>query len=232
MKREPCRDVSEEQVLAFVIGDMDPKSSLALAEHLGECRRCRDQATEYTSLLGGLQSCSAEEAIHWHQFETPFGAMNVAATDTGLSRVSWQQPDSETFVRHLASLYPERPAIHDTERLAQTERQIHEYFAGERSRFELPVDLTRLSGFEQDVLGCVQTIPFGEVVPYSEVARRIGSPKAARAVGNALNHNPVAIVVPCHRVVRADGSLGGYGGGISYKRRLLSLEGTPSLFSD
>ncbi len=231
MTSEPCR-VSEEQVLAFVTGDMDQNASLALAEHLGECRGCRDQATEYTSLLGGLQACSAEEAVHWHRFETPFGMMSVAATGTGLSRLSWRQADADLFVHQLGSVYPDRPAIHDAERLAQAECQLHEYFAGERSRFELPVDLTRLSGFEQDVLECVRTIPYGEVVPYGEVARRIGSPKAARAVGNALNHNPVAIVVPCHRVVRADGSLGGYGGGVSYKRRLLSLEGTPSLFSN
>jgi methylated-DNA-[protein]-cysteine S-methyltransferase len=231
MTSERCR-VSEEQVLAFVTGDMDRNASLALAEHLGECRACRDQATEYTSLLGGLQSCSAEEAVHWHRFETPFGMMNVAATGTGLSRLSWREPDPDAFVRHLGSLYPDRPAIHDAEGLAQAERQLHEYFAGDRSLFELPVDLTRLSGFEQEVLECVRAIPFGDVVPYSEVARRIGRPKAARAVGNALNHNPVAIVVPCHRVVRADGSLGGYGGGVPYKRRLLSLEGTPSLFSN
>ena len=148
MTSGPCR-VSEEQVLAFVTGDMDQDASLALAEHLGECRGCRDQATEYTSLLGGLQSCSAEEAIHWHRFETPFGMMSVAATGTGLARLSWQQPDLDAFVHHLGSLYPDRPAIHDAEGLAQTERQLHEYFGGERSRFELPVDLTRLSGFDK-----------------------------------------------------------------------------------
>ena len=231
MTSEPCR-VSEEQVLAFVTGDLEQKSSLALALHLGQCRGCRDQATEYTSLLGGLQSCSAEEAVHWHRFETPFGMMSVAATGTGLSRLSWRQADPDAFVRHLESLYPDRPAIHDAEGLVQTEQQMREYFAGERSLFELPVDLTRLTGFEQQVLESVQTIPFGQVVPYAEVARRIGSPKAARAVGNALNHNPVAIVVPCHRVVRADGSLGGYGGGVRYKQRLLAMEsGTGSLFS-
>jgi methylated-DNA-[protein]-cysteine S-methyltransferase len=126
--------------------------------------------------------------------------------------------------------FPGRPVVRDGERLVEAERELREYFAGERSSFDLPVDLSSLSPFDRRVLEVAfRTIRFGEVVPYAELAKRIGKPKAARAVGGALGRNPVAIVVPCHRVVRSDGSLGGYGGGVRYKERLLEIEGRRDL---
>jgi methylated-DNA-[protein]-cysteine S-methyltransferase len=155
--------------------------------------------------------------------------MYLAATDRGLARLSWRQPSPDAFEREIRTRFPGRPIIHDPEALAETERQLREYFSGDRSRFDLPVDLTALSPFERRVLETTRRIPYGQVVPYAELARRIGKPKAARAVGNALGHNPVAIVVPCHRVVRSDGGLGGYTGGVRYKRDLLKIEGRDDL---
>jgi methylated-DNA-[protein]-cysteine S-methyltransferase len=146
-------------------------------------------------------------------------------------RLSWQQPHEEGFIRELRNRFADRPSVRDPEALAEVEREMREYFGGERDAFELPVDLSFLTEFQQQVLVEARAIRFGQVVPYSELARRIGKPKAARAVGNALGSNPVAIVVPCHRVVRNDGSLGGYGGGLQYKERLLEIEGRTDLFA-
>lgn len=220
--------VPEDRVLAYVAGDLTENEELALAEHLGECEECCAQAAEFAALRAALPECCAEGAIRWHSFPTPFGTMYVAATERGLARVSWGR-GAQSFVRELEERFPGRVVAHDPTALAETERQLREYFAGTRSRFELPVDLGTLSEFDRRVLETARTIPYGEVIPYSELARRIARPQAARAVGNALARNPVAIVVPCHRVVRNDGSLGGYGGGIAYKKKLLAIEGRNDL---
>jgi methylated-DNA-[protein]-cysteine S-methyltransferase len=220
---------TEDEVLAYVAREMDPEAEAVMAEHLGECEACCDQAVEFRQLDLVLPTCCEEETIRWHDFETPFGRMYVAASDNGLVRLSWQQPDDDAFVREQESRFPGRPVMRDPEALAEAERQMGEYFDGARTEFDLEVDLSALSEFERSVLGGASRLPFGTVVPYSELARRIGRPKAARAVGNALGHNPVAIVVPCHRVVRQDGTLGGYTGGLEYKEALLTIEGREDL---
>lgn len=220
---------SEDQILAYVSGDSREDEALAVAEHLGECEECREQAAEFTALGAALVDGCADELVRWHAFETPFGTMYVAASDRGLARLSWRQPSPDTFVRELQERFPDSPVVRDTDALTEAERQLRDYFAGERSTFDLPVDLSTLSEFEQRVLQAARRIPFGQVVAYSDLASSIGKPRASRAVGNALNHNPVAIVVPCHRVVRRDGSLGGYGGGVEYKKRLLGIEGREDL---
>lgn len=228
MTREPC-SVSEERVLAYVAGELEGDAELAMVAHLGECRACCEEAAEFAALRGAISACCAEDVVRWHHFKTPFGTMYVAATDDGLARVSWQQRGPDAFVRELARRFPGHLVVHDPDALAEAERQLREYFAGERSSFDLPVDLSALSEFDRRVLEAARRIRFGEVVPYAELAKRIARPKAVRAVGNALGRNPVAIVVPCHRVIRSDGSLGGYGGGVEYKKRLLAIEGRRDL---
>jgi methylated-DNA-[protein]-cysteine S-methyltransferase len=104
-------------------------------------------------------------------------------------------------------------------------RQLDEYFAGSRRRFEFPIDWRLMHGFGRDVLRVTAHIPYGKVSTYGDVAVRTGRPKASRAVGNALGANPMPIVIPCHRVVRTGGGLGGYTGGVQRKERLLQLEG-------
>lgn len=220
---------TEDEVLAYVAREMDPQAEAAMAEHLGECGACCDQAVEFRQLDLVLPTCCKEETIRWHRFDTPFGRMYAAASDAGLVRLSWQQAHDDAFVGEQERRFPGRPVVRDPEALAEVERQLGEYFAGDRAEFDLAVDLSALSEFERSVLEGASRLPFGTVVPYSELARRIGRPKAARAVGNALGHNPVAIVVPCHRVMRQDGTLGGYTGGIEYKGALLTIEGREDL---
>jgi O-6-methylguanine DNA methyltransferase len=112
----------------------------------------------------------------------------------------------------------------------QVREELAEYLQGLRSFFTVAVDLSGVAPFQRDVLTAARTIPFGEMRPYGWIAERIGSPKAVRAVGTALGRNPVPIVVPCHRVLRSDGSLGGYAFGLDLKTRLLDLEReTPAL---
>ena len=113
--------------------------------------------------------------------------------------------------------------------LEEAARQLREYFAGQRREFGLPLRL-RGTAFQMQVWQVLQTIPYGEVRTYGEIARAIGKPKACRAVGMANHNNPISIIVPCHRVVGADGSLTGYGGGLAAKEFLLALEqgGRPS----
>ena len=119
--------------------------------------------------------------------------------------------------------------VRDTDRLGPAEEQLTEYFGRRRPRFDLFVDLTGLGDFQRAVLDAASGLEFGETVTYTEIARRIGRPKASRAVGNALGRNPIPIIVPCHRVVRTDRTLGGYTGGLRYKRALLDIEGRTDL---
>ena len=104
-------------------------------------------------------------------------------------------------------------------------RELEEYFDGRRRQFELPLDWTLVGPFGRRVLGVTSEIPYGGVLSYAEVAAEAGSPRGSRAAGNALGANPIPIVVPCHRVLRSGGALGGYGGGLERKRFLLELEG-------
>jgi methylated-DNA-[protein]-cysteine S-methyltransferase len=217
---------TEEDVLAFVAGDLPDAELMAMAVHFGECGACREQATEFTALHRTLESYTVEDVVRWAAFDTPFGSTYAAVTGTGLVRVSWREPARDAFVKGLEASFTGRPVVHDNRSVAEAGRQLKEYFGGRRSRFELPVDLSLVSEFDRRVLAVVSKIPPGGVLTYADVARRIGSPTAARAVGNAVGRNPVPIVVPCHRVIRSDGTLGGYsGGGVGYKRRLLALEG-------
>lgn len=231
MTRVPCT-YTDEDVLAFVAGDLGESEELAMAVHIGECGGCRDQAAQFTALHRTLGTCTDDDIVRWHDFETPFGRTYAAVTGAGVARVSWREADPDVFVEGLEEGFPGRPVIRELRGLEPAERQLAEYFAGDRTRFDLAVDLAAVSDFDRRVLEVVRGIPFGRVLTYADIARRIGSPSAARAVGNAVGRNPAPIVVPCHRVVRSDGTLGGYsGGGPEFKRRLLAIEGAGDLFA-
>jgi len=153
---------------------------------------------------------------------SPFGELFVAATRKGLVRLAYPgevDPAAELAVS-ISPRMLESPA-----RLDRIRRELDEYFEGERTRFEFPIDWRLISGFATRVLRATARVPYGRLVTYREVARRAGSPNAYRAAGNALGSNPIPIVVPCHRVVREGGGLGGYTGGLDRKRLLLRLEG-------
>ena len=223
-----CR-CTDEELFAFAAGELEGAAATAVAEHLGGCEPCRERAVDYRALGATLDACCGSGAVRWHRFGVPFGTLRVAASDEGLVRLSWEAESDEAFAEELCRRFPHRPVVRDRRALAEAEGQLREYFAGERTTFDLPVDLSALTDFDRRVLRAARRLAHGEVASYGGLAREIGRPRAARAVGNALGRNPVAIVVPCHRVIRSDGSLGGYGGGIERKVELLRLEGRDDL---
>ena len=224
-----CTMYRDEDLLAWILGDSDAGAAQALAEHMAVCPACRERAAEYRFLHRSGSSLRADPVIRWRRFESPFGAMRVAASAAGLVALSWQDESDEAFVVDLERRYGSTPVVCDTDELDPVEEQLTEYFGRGRSRFDLPVDLTELGDFQRAVLAAASGLDFGETVTYTDIARRIGRPKASRAVGNALGRNPVPIVVPCHRVIRTNRTLGGYTGGLRYKRALLTIEGRDDL---
>jgi methylated-DNA-[protein]-cysteine S-methyltransferase len=155
--------------------------------------------------------------------DSPIGPLLVAATERGLCEIAFD-PDPEEELERLARLHGVR-VLRSPNAVADARRELDEYFEGRRRHFDLAVDLEVLPAFQRQVLDELCRVPYGEVDTYGGLAARIGKPRAARAVGGALNRNPVPIVVPCHRIVGASGSLVGYAGGLARKERLLALEG-------
>jgi methylated-DNA-[protein]-cysteine S-methyltransferase len=156
--------------------------------------------------------------------DTPIGRLWLAATPAGLVRIGFPR-EGDGFVEELADSLSPRVVELPT-RLDEVRRQLDEYFDGDRRTFDLTIDFTLTRGFRRIVLEHLfAEIGFGETLSYLELAQRSGSPKASRAVGSAMATNPVPIVVPCHRVLRTGGQLGGYGGGLDVKRYLLAHEG-------
>jgi methylated-DNA-[protein]-cysteine S-methyltransferase len=156
--------------------------------------------------------------------DTPIGEVVVAATDRGLVHVALPGESLDDVLTRLAQDVSPRVLAYP-QRLDEARRELDQYFEGKRERFELPLDW-RLShpGFYRRVLRATAKVPFGRVITYTDAAKRAGSARAFRAAGSALGSNPIPIVVPCHRVVRAGGDVGNYGGGPEMKRFLLEHE--------
>ncbi|MDK2926938.1 MAG: methylated-DNA-[protein]-cysteine S-methyltransferase [Bacillota bacterium] len=164
--------------------------------------------------------------IEWKECETALGRVFLAYSSRGLCRLSFGDR-VEREVAWLKAHFPHeavRGPVTGPGRVGEAERQLQEYLAGRRRVFDLPLDLNGTS-FQLAVWRTLLTVPFGATTSYGELARRAGFPQAARAVGGAMRANPVAVVVPCHRVLKADGALGCYAGGRPRKRFLLDLEG-------
>ena len=155
--------------------------------------------------------------------DTPIGRLRLAATPQGIVRIALAHGAGSSFEGWLARTLPDAERVDTLPALDQAERELSAYFAGELREFKTPLDL-RGTGFQRSVWHALLDIPFGGTESYADVARRVKRPKAQRAVGLANGANPVPIIVPCHRVIAADGSLGGYGGGSETKRRLLAFE--------
>ncbi|HEY2570675.1 MAG TPA: methylated-DNA--[protein]-cysteine S-methyltransferase [Solirubrobacteraceae bacterium] len=156
--------------------------------------------------------------------DSPFGPLLVAATKRGLVRVAFAEEDADATLERLAMRISPR-IVEAREPLDAIRRELDEYFDGRRRHFALALDWTLVGPFGRRVLRVTSQIPYGGVLSYAEVAAEAGSPRGSRAAGNALGANPIPIVVPCHRVLRSGGALGGYGGGLERKRFLLELEG-------
>ena len=162
------------------------------------------------------------KTVYTHAFETPFGTVRTVATDSGLAAVRLpgeKIADFETFVR---AHFPDHTVKRGGQINQQAEDELQAYFQGRLKRFTVPLDVTA-TAFQQEVLRRVSEIPYGGTATYGDIAWAIGKPRASRAVGMANARNAVPIIVPCHRVIGTSG-LGGYGGGLEMKKRLLELE--------
>ncbi len=157
--------------------------------------------------------------------DSPFGPILLAATGLGLVMVSLPAQEPDTALRRLSSEVSPR-VIEAPARLDNVRRELDLYFSGRLREFDLPLDWQLTAGFRRRVLRATARIPYGETRSYTEMARRAGNQRAQRAAGSALGSNPIPIVVPCHRVLRSGGALGGYGGGPAMKEALLELEGS------
>jgi len=162
--------------------------------------------------------------VSYAPVDSPFGPLLAAATKRGLVKLAFPEEDVDGVLERLAQRVSPRIVAADAQ-LDPVRRELDQYFAGRRRGFALPLDWTLVGPFGRRVLGATAEIPYGGVLSYAEVAAEAGSPRGSRAAGNALGANPIPIVVPCHRVLRSGGALGGYGGGLDRKRFLLELEG-------
>ncbi len=161
--------------------------------------------------------------VAYRTIDTPVGTLLLAATARGLVRVAYEREDHAKVLERLASEISPR-VLHAPARLDAAAREIDEYFAGRRQAFDLPLDFSLSRGFRRMVLTRLPAIGYGQTASYAAIAAMAGNPKAVRAVGTACATNPLPVVVPCHRVVRSDGSIGQYVGGADAKRALLTLE--------
>ena len=161
--------------------------------------------------------------VAYHVVDTPVGELLLAMSDRGLVRVAYAREGHDAVLATLAETVSPR-ILRAPGRLDIVTTQIEEYFAGQRTAFDLPLDFRLSKGFRRNVLAHLAEIAYGRTESYAQVAAAAGSPKAVRAVGSACATNPLPVVVPCHRVVRSDGSVGGYVGGPEAKKTLLTLE--------
>lgn len=182
-----------------------------------------DDLTRLQHRLATTAADSGDLDVSYDLTTTPIGTLLIAATDQGIVRVAFESEDFDTVLDSLAEKIGPR-ILRAPDQLVAAVEEIHQYFAGERHRFDLVLDHTLATGFRQSVQQSLTEIAYGHTATYKTVAERIGKPQAVRAVGTACATNPLPILLPCHRVLRSDGGLGGYLGGIDAKKTLLDLE--------
>jgi methylated-DNA-[protein]-cysteine S-methyltransferase len=209
---------------------MTPKIEQLLRRGAPNARDTGDEAALAARRVSERAAAEGLADISYAPVDSPFGTLHAATTRRGLVRIAFPEESVESVLERLArGLSPrivEAPASLDA-----VKRELDDYFAGRRLTFEIPLDWSLIGPFGRRVLRATSEIPYGGVLSYTEVAAEAGSPRGSRAAGNALGANPIPIVIPCHRVLRTGGALGGYGGGLDRKRFLLELEGalTPRL---
>ncbi|MBG6084964.1 methylated-DNA--[protein]-cysteine S-methyltransferase [Zhihengliuella flava] len=186
------------------------------ARHVAALRR---------QLVGAAEAAGIVD-VAYRVVDSPVGPLLVAATEDGLVRVAFSSEGHESVLEHLSQSISPR-VLQAPGRLDDAARQLEAYFTGRSQTFDLRVDLRRSTPFRRRVQEYLPLIEFGQTASYRQVAEQVGSPRAVRAVGTACATNPLPIVIPCHRVLRSDGGLGGYLGGTDAKAELLALEGHP-----
>lgn len=235
--RDAC-DVCCDALPGYVCGDLQIIDVQWLEDHTRRCDYCRQELTTFQRvdhLLEAFASAAApvtpppftqrtRDVARYGRMDSPIGPLLIAVTDDGVCEIDFGRNHStHDFIRALTARGFD--PVHDQQAIAPVVEQLSEYFQGRRNTFDVPVDFSGLTPFTRDVLQATAGVPFGGVATYSEIARRIGNPGASRAVGNALGRNPIPVILPCHRVVPANRTLGKYTGGADIKQTLLSIEG-------
>jgi methylated-DNA-[protein]-cysteine S-methyltransferase len=231
------------------LGELSAQDESWLHEHTEECRYCANELRRYDQLDDALEACCRfddnalkppplklprREPVWYTTMASPVGDLILAATAEGLREIDFASSVTEaSFVSRLREHGAEpvrlerardaAPAVRQI--LERTAAELREYFGGSRSQFDVPLDWGAMAPFQRAVLEATAAVPFGRVDTYAGIARSIGKPGATRAVGNALGRNPIPVIVPCHRIIRSDATIGGYTGGLGIKQRLLTLEG-------
>ncbi|MDH4153077.1 MAG: methylated-DNA--[protein]-cysteine S-methyltransferase [Nitrospira sp.] len=159
-------------------------------------------------------------------FKSPWGWMGLSESEKGIDGIALPKPSKRVIEAVLRDQSHEPFQAGSSPRLEGVRRQLLDYLAGKRDTFDVPLDLSQGTVFQRQVWRVLQRVPYGKLRSYQWIAARVGGPQYARAVGNAVGANPIPIVIPCHRIVAQDATLGGFSGGLSMKRKLLSLEGT------
>lgn len=193
-----------------------------LQKALGAARRSAGVPQELVADLGARALRSHLVEVAYAEVDSPLGMLLVAATPKGLVRLAY--PGERDPLEELALTVSPRVLL-APKRLERARSQLDRYFAGRLKKFTIPIDWRFAKGFAGRVLRATAGVPYGAVRTYTQVASKAGNPRASRAAGNALGSNPIPIVVPCHRVLRTGGALGGYTGGLDKKQYLLELEG-------
>jgi methylated-DNA-[protein]-cysteine S-methyltransferase len=167
-----------------------------------------------------------DSMIKYTVVSTEFGFVGLGGSESGLALLTLPKPSREAVISKLKEFAED--AVEDTSAFHDLPHRLQSYFDGEEASFPDSLDLSGATAFHRDVWNATRSIPYGETRTYAWVAQQIGSPRASRAVGGALARNPFPIIVPCHRVVASNGNLGGFGGGLQLKKRLLELEAAKS----
>jgi len=184
-----------------------------------------DEAAAAAARLVERADAAGLADVAYATVDTPLGSMLLAGTDRGLVRVGLPRETFDDVLEEISARVSPR-LVELPRRVDEARREVEQYFEGSRREFELPLDWRLITGsFRCNVLEVLTKVPFGEAITYAEAAERAGSPRAHRAAGSACGSNPIPLVIPCHRVVRTGGEMGGYGGGVEMKRYLLKHEG-------
>ncbi len=203
-------DISTDEQISYALAAAFPAADPATTAHL------RDRLAAEADREGLLD-------VSYQTIDSPFGPLLLAASPAGLVRVAFEREDHDAVLSRLAGAISPR-VLRSSRRTDDVARQLDDYFAGRRRDFDLPLDLQLVHGFRRAVISKLRQITYGTTASYAAVAKSAGNPAAVRAVGSACSHNPIPVVVPCHRVIRSDGSLGQYLGGADVKQALLTME--------
>jgi O-6-methylguanine DNA methyltransferase len=237
---DPC-NLCEESLPAYVLGDLEQVDKSWVDAHTKTCNYCRNELECFEKLDTLVDRCCAMQTaelpplpvlplktVHreaaYGTVDSPIGELFVAVSEAGVCEIGFGWMDNEADFEHRLVQRGFAP-MRNQNRVSEIADELNEYFSGRRNHFAVPLDFSGLTPFSRAVLNATAHVPFGETRTYQDIARAIGNPGASRAVGNALNKNPIPLVVPCHRILPTGKGIGKYAGGVEAKQRLLKLEG-------